>query len=146
MKRFQYISFLAILSMAIVSFSSCFQYPEGPIFTMQLPDERLKGSWLITGFTDASGNDLMSEHQNQTLVADYSHGGDRSWAEFKNNQLDRSGTYLFASHSDNIIVTFDFYDGSQKTPVQYFYTIRKLTDKEFKYIDDQGNTLTLRKY
>ena len=87
MKRFQYISFLAILVMAIVSFSSCFQYPEGPIFTMQLPDERLKGSWLITGFTDANGNDMMSEHQNQTMVADYSHGGDRSWAEFKNNQL-----------------------------------------------------------
>lgn len=80
MKRFQYISFLAILVMAIVSFSSCFQYPEGPIFTMQLPDERLKGSWLITGFTDANGNNMMSEHQNQTMVADYSHGGDRSWA------------------------------------------------------------------
>lgn len=136
--------FFGLLTLGLVT--GCFQYPEGPVFTLQLRDERLNGTWLLTEFTDEAGNNLINEHHDETLVAEYSKSGDRKWAEYKEGSLDSEGTYLFASHGDYLIITYLYYHGDVTTGIQVFYTVRKLTDHEFKYIDDKGNTLTYEKY
>jgi hypothetical protein len=139
-------SLVLLGAITVQLFTGCFQYPEGPVFTLQLRDERISGTWLLTGFTDDAGNNLLNEHQNETLVVEYSKSGDRKWAEYKDGNLVSEGTYLFAAHSDYIIITYVYLNGDVTTGVQLFYTVRRLTEKEFKYIDDKGNTLSFEKY
>jgi hypothetical protein len=133
-------------AVAISGFNGCFQYPEGPDFTLQLRDERLRGTWLLTEFTDAGGNNLISEHQNETLTVQFSRSGDRIWSEFKDGNLVNFGSYEFTYGNDYLIVFFEILNTNQTGGVQVFYTIRRLTDKELKFIDDAGNTRFYEKY
>ena len=143
-RRHVYILFLGLLS--LISFSGCFQYPEGPVFTLQLKDERLAGSWLLTEFTDTAGNNTTDEHQNEVLTVIVDRSGNRSWSQFRDGELETHATFQFADHSNYLIVEFELTDFNNQTPVQKFYDVRKLTDKEFKYVDDLGNTLDYKKY
>jgi hypothetical protein len=138
-----YIFFLGILS--LISFSGCFQYPEGPVFTLQLKDERLSGTWLLTEYTDTAGNNTIAEHQNQTLTVIVDRSGNRSWAQFNNGLLQTHATFQFAAHSNYLIVEYDVIV-PDNVALQVFYDVKKLTDKEFKYVDEKGNTLDYKKY
>jgi len=146
MKQLRHVLVLSFLIYSLMTLSGCFQYPEGPVFTLQLKDERIDGTWLLTSFIDASGNDVTAEHENETLTAVVDRSGNRTWAEFVDGSLTNYGTFLFGDHSDYVIVTYIVLEHNQTPGIQFFYTVRKLTEKEFKYIDDQGNTLDYKKY
>jgi len=145
MKHLRYAAIGLLGLLAVMSFNGCFEYPEGPVFTLQLKDERLEGTWLVKNVTDPSGADVTAEHSDETLTVVVNRSGDRAWATFKNGLIQNHGTYQYGSHSDYIIIIFDVFN-QQNTTFQVFYTIRKLTEKEFKYIDDQGYTYDLKKY
>ncbi len=135
-----------ILSIFIlVIFSGCMQYPEGPFFTLQTRDERIDGTWLVTAASDASGADLTSEYLSYTLSVRASRSGDSYWAIFISGNLYSEGGYQFASHGDQLIVIYTLFENQQGYS-QIFYDIRKLTDKEFIFVDPAGNELTLKKY
>lgn len=128
-----------------IIFSGCMQYPEGPFFTLQTRDERINGTWLVTAASDASGADITSEYPNYTISVRASRSGDSYWAFFISGNLYSEGGYQFASHGDQLIVVYTLFENVQGYS-QIFYDIRKLTDKEFIFVDPAGNELTCQKY
>lgn len=145
MKPLLTISKILLPGIVLLSLSGCFQYPEGPVFTLQTRDERLAGTWLLTSATDENGYDVISEFQNITLTVIPSRSTENSWTFFQNDSLVSHGTYLFAEHSDLIAVTYSLFNGSH-TPQQEFYDIKKLTDKYFYYTDKSSFTFHYQKY
>lgn len=129
----------------IFSLSGCFQYPEGPFFTLQTKDERIDGTWKIVHVTDASGNDVTSEFLNRTLTVVAGRSGEHLWSEFDNGILVSGGTYQFADRTDYIIILYTILNGIE-TEEQSFYTVRQLTEDKFEYIDDSGFDIELEKY
>jgi hypothetical protein len=148
MKRFLNIAKILLSFVALISFTSCFQYPEGPIFTVQTRAERLNGTWKLTSATDATGQNVLGDtsFSNTTLTAIASRSGSDEWLVFQNGNLRSTGTFEFAQHGDDIIVIYSLLDYSDVNGDQQFYQIRKLTDKYFYYIDQNGNTLHYQKY
>jgi hypothetical protein len=132
-------------AIVLLSVAGCFQYPEGPVFTLQTRDERLAGTWRLTSASDPSGADVSSEFNNITLTVIPSRSGDNSWTIFQNDSLISQGTYLFAQHGDQIVIAYSLLKGSH-TPTQEFYDIRRLTDKYFYYVDNSSFTLHYQKY
>ncbi|HYV90284.1 MAG TPA: hypothetical protein VE978_00805 [Chitinophagales bacterium] len=147
MKRFLNVAKILLPFVALISFTGCFQYPEGPVFTVQTRDERITGSWRLTSATDPFGADVSGDASfaNVTLTALVSRSGDKSWTVFQNGNLLSLGTFLFASHGDQVIVVYTLLNNVQ-TYTQEFYDIRKLTDKYFYYVDQNGYTLHYQKY
>jgi len=161
MKQRRHLFILLFGLLTLISFSGCFQYPEGPVFTLQLKDERVSGTWLLTNVTDASGADITNSpvidtiidtdtissypYQNSTLTVIVDRSGNRSWAQFHNGELQTHATFQFADHSNYLIVEYDVIVPNNVV-LQVFYDVLKLTDKEFKYIDEKGNTLDYKKY
>ncbi len=147
------VSKIALLVFFSLLWTSCFQYPEGPIFTMQTRDERLSGTWGVLRVTDPSGNDVTEEvdetgtpvYKSITLTVQVNRSGDRNWSVFKNNLVHSLGTYDYAEFGDELVVLFTFYQGAE-TYLQKFYTIRKLTSKEFIYVDDRGMEWKMGKF
>lgn len=130
----------------LFSVSGCFQYPEGPFFTLQTRDERLAGTWLLTSATDPNGNDVSSEFENITLTVIPSRSAENSWSIFKDGNLVSHGTYLFAQHGDQIIIAYSLLNNDDQVYIQEFYDIRRLTDKYFYYVDNNSYTLQYQKY
>lgn len=126
-------------SMLLFSFSSCFQYPEGPFFTLQTRDERLAGNWGIDEVFDPSGNNVTSQYEGQTLYVQVGRDS-KSLSYFKSGVLYSFGAFAFADHSDDFFVVYTTYQGQDvsKEILQITFTIRKLTDKWFTYIDNNG--------
>jgi hypothetical protein len=145
MKRLLSTAKVLLPIIVLLSVSGCFQYPEGPVFTVQTRDERLKGTWTLTSATDANGNDVISEFNSTTLTAVPSRSTANTWDVFKNGTLVSHGTYLFAEHGDQIVVAYSFINNAH-TVTQEIYDIRKLTDKYFYYVDNNSNTLHFQKY
>jgi hypothetical protein len=145
MKTFFKTATILVMLITIISVIGCFQYPDGPIFTLQTRSERLNGTWRLTSATDPSGNDATSEFQNITLTAISSRSGDNTWTIFQNGNLISLGSFLFASHGDELIVIYSLL-GNAQTYTQEFYQIQKLTDKEFNYIDQNSFELHYEKY
>lgn len=139
MKGFSFPAGVMALGLLLFSFSSCFQYPEGPIFTMMTKDERLAGNWLIDQVIDANGNDVTTQYAGQTLYVQTGRDS-KSLSYFKSGVLYSFGTYAFADHSDELIVIYTQYQGQDvsKEILQIFFTVRKLTDNWFTYIDNNG--------
>lgn len=130
---------IILFGLLLSSFSSCFQYPEGPFFTLMTRDERLAGNWQIDQVIDANGNDVTSQYAGQTLYVQANRDS-KSLSYFKANTLYSFGTYAFADHSDDFIVIYTQYEGQDvsKEIKQIFFTIRQLSDRWFTYIDDKG--------
>jgi hypothetical protein len=128
-------AFLVIIS--AVSLSGCFQFPEGPFFTMQTKDERLQGNWYIDKVLDPGGNDVTAQYINYTLFVQVSRDA-HNLSFFKDAVLDSYGTYEFADHGNDIIIVYSLVNGVDisKEIRQVYYSVRKLTDQSFKYIDD----------
>lgn len=160
MKQRRHLFILSFGLLTLISFTGCFQYPEGPVFTLQLKDERLSGTWLLTNVTDPSGADITNilvdtiigkdtislyPYQNSTLTVIVDRSGNRSWAQFRDGLLQTHATFQFADHSNYLIVEYDVIV-PDNVALQVFYDVLKLTDKEFKYIDEKGNTLDYKKY
>jgi hypothetical protein len=147
MKRFLNVAKILLPLVTLLSFSGCFQYPEGPVFTMQTRDERINGAWKLTSVTDPSGADASGDTSfaNITLTVIVSRSGDRTWSLFQDGNLKSFGTFLFAEHGDEIIVVYTVLDHLD-TYTQFFYDIRKLTDKYFYYVDQNGFTFHYQKY
>lgn len=141
------------LPLLLLLLSGCFQYPEGPFFTLQTRDERLKGTWGVLRVTDAAGNDITNAtdesgnplYTNITLTVDVGRSGERNWTVFRNSLMRSLGTFQFARYGDELVVLYTFYNGAE-TYLQKFYIIRKLTEKEFIYIDDAGLKWEMGKY
>lgn len=133
--------------------TGCFQYPEGPFFTLQTRDERLKGTWGVLQVIDPSGADVTYAtdengnplYTNITLTIEINRSGDRNWTIFQNSLMRSLGTYQFARYGDEIVVLYTFYNGAE-TYLQKFYTIRKLTEKEFIFLDQEGFRWELSKF
>jgi len=124
---------------SLISLSGCFQYPEGPIFTMQTKDERFEGTWAIDEVTDANGNNVTAEYSTYSLFVQVNR--DNKYVSFFiNNILDSYGTYSFAKYSDDLVIIYTTYGGVDvsKDVIQKFYTVRRLTDKWLYFIDDAG--------
>ena len=145
MKPLSTLAKILFLVIVLFSVSGCFQYPEGPFFTVQTRDERLGGTWRLTSASDPNGNDVMSEFANTTLTVVPSRSGDNSWSIFKDGSLISHGTYLFAQHGDQIVIAYSLLNDAQ-TYTQEFYDIRRLTDKYFYYVDNNSFTLHYQKY
>lgn len=130
---------IMIFGLLLFSFSSCFQYPEGPVFTLQTKDERIAGNWLIDQVIDANGNDVTGQYIGQTLYV-VAGRDSKSLSYFKSGVLYSFGTYAFADNSDDLIIIYTQYQGQDvsKEILQIFFTVRKLTDKWFTYIDNKG--------
>ena len=133
-----------IFGLLLFSFSSCFQYPEGPIFTMMTKDERLAGNWFIDQVISKEGQDITAAYAGQTLYV-VSGRDSKSLSYFKINDagdlsLYSFGTYEFADNSNDLIVIYTLYQGEDKTKnvLQIFFDIRKLTENWFYYIDNEG--------
>ncbi|MBK9731911.1 MAG: hypothetical protein IPO83_11610 [Chitinophagaceae bacterium] len=139
MKGFSLPLRIIVVAVLLLSFNSCMQYPEGPFFTLQTKDERLEGNWLIDKVIDANGNDVTSEYADQTLYV-VAGRDSKSLSYFKSGSLYSFGTYAFADNSDDFIVIYTQYHGMDvsKEVLQIFFTVRKLTDTWFYYIDDNG--------
>ena len=147
MKRFLNVAKIILPVVILLSLNGCFQYPEGPVFTMQTRDERINGAWKLTSVTNPSGLDATgdSSFANVTLTVVVNRSGDKSWSLFQNGILKSFGTFLFASHGDEIVIVYTLLDNIQ-TYTQVFYDIRKLTDKYFYYVDQNGYTFHYQKY
>lgn len=129
---------MVVLAWMFVSLSGCFQYPEGPVFTMMTKDERISGNWYITEVFDANGNDVTTQYAGRTLYVQADRDS-KSLSYFKDGILYSFGTYDFADYGDELIVVYSLYEGSEnKEVLQIFFTIRKLTEKKFYYIDNNG--------
>ncbi|MBX7107166.1 MAG: hypothetical protein K1X61_00830 [Chitinophagales bacterium] len=130
---------IILFGLLLFSFSSCFQYPEGPFFTLMTKDERLAGNWDIDQVIDPNGNDVTAEYAGQTLYVQVNRDS-KSLSYFKDNTLYSFGTYAFADHSDDFIVIYTLYKGTDQSKEikQIFFTIRKLSDKWFTYIDNEN--------
>ena len=148
MKRFVNVAKIILPLVTLVLFAGCFQYPEGPIFTVQTRDERITGTWKLISATDPFGMDASGDtsFKNITLTAIVSRSGDKSWTIFQNGNLISFGNFLFASHGDQIIVVYTELNNVTTNYTQEFYDIRKLTDKYFYYVDQSGYTLHYQKY
>jgi hypothetical protein len=149
MKGFPIPAKFILMGVLFFSFSSCFQYPEGPIFTVQTREERLAGNWFIDEVTDANGNDITSEYSTWTLNVEASKStSNSSFSFFKDAILYSFGTYDFAEHGDQLIIAYSEYQSENVGAdiVQKFYEIRRLTDKWFYYTDDLGNEFHWKKY
>lgn len=134
-----------LLMVTTVSFSGCFQYPDGPFFTVQTRTERINGTWRLTSVTDENGADISSEFQNITLASLVDRSGNSSWSIFQDGYLISFGTFTFAEHGNELIVVYTLLNGGQ-TDTQEFYSIQKLTDKHFNYIDLNNAELHFDKY
>ena len=147
MTRFLNVAKIILPLVTLISLSGCFQYPEGPVFTLQTRDERINGAWRLTSITNPAGLDISGDTSftNITLTTVVSRSGDKSWAIFQNGNLLSLGTFLFAEHGDQIVVVYTLLFNAQ-TYTQEFYDIRKLTDKYFYYVDQNGYTLHYQKY
>jgi hypothetical protein len=139
---------LAFIGLLLVSMSGCFQYPEGPFFTMQTRDERLSGNWAIDQVLNRDGEDITSEFADLTLFALMGKEDQNSISLFKSSILDSFGTYSFADHSDYLIIIYTTYNGVDVSSevVQKFLEVRRLTDKWLYYIDDEGFEWHWEKY
>ncbi len=137
-----------IFSFVLFSFSSCFQYPEGPVFTLQTRDERLSGNWFIDQVTDANGNDITASYQYWTLNVVASKEGLGTFSYFNNGTLYSYGTYDFADFGDQLIIAFTEYQNENVSAdaVQKFLDVLRLTDQHFYYTDDQGIEFHWEKY
>ena len=141
----RFVLFLISL-VSLFSFNSCFQYPEGPIFTLETRDERLEGTWAVISVHDAGGADITSEFTDWTLTVEVDRSGNRTWSMFINSVLSDLGTYQFTENNDYLVVIFTVLGGFEANAIQKFYTIRKLTDKEFIYIDELDREFEWKKY
>ena len=135
-----------LLTVSFISLSGCFQYPEGPIFTLETKDERFQGNWLIDQVTDPNGNDVTTQFSNITLFVQVSRDS-KNLSYFKNGILDSFGTYEFADNNNDLIIIYTEYNGVDvsKEVKQIFYSIRRLTDNWVYYIDDKGYEFHYRK-
>ncbi|MCS6916533.1 MAG: hypothetical protein RMK52_01855 [Chitinophagales bacterium] len=152
MKNIPFTLYPLLLAFLLIQ-SSCFQYPEGPFFTLQTRDERLQGTWGVSRVTDAGGSDVTNAtdeggnplYSNITLTVEVSRSGERNWSVFRNSLIRSLGTYQFARYGDELVILYTFYNGAE-TYLQKFYTIRKLTEKEFIYVDETGLKWEFRKF
>src|SRR5262249_40879841 len=70
--RIKQICFLLLLGGTILELSSCFQYPDGPIFTLTPRKYRLEGNWKISDVKDQNGVSLMNSYFLDTVAIDTS--------------------------------------------------------------------------
>ncbi len=137
-----------IIALLLFSFSGCFQYPEGPIFTLQTRDERLSGNWFIDKVTDINGSDITATYINWTLNVAQSKDGVGTFSYFMNGMLYSYGTYNFADFGDQLILAFTEYqdENVSANAIQKFLDVLRLTDQHFYYTDDQGSEFHWEKY
>lgn len=131
------LSFLLFFS--FITISGCFQYPEGPWFTLQTKDERFGGYWIIDQVIDPNGADVTVDYANYTLLIQVTRDT-KNLTLFKDGVLNSFGAYTFAEHSDDLVIIYTQYQGVDvsKEVLEKIWTIRRLTDKWLYYIDENG--------
>lgn len=120
----------AVVSMALVTFSSCGKYEEGPGISLRSKKSRVVNTWVIEKFIQ-NGVDVTS--QIVPFLGDYS-------IEFKKDDTyemlidgDRTvGKWSFDSKKENIEL---MYDGTTTKDIS---KILRLTNNEMWLVEDDG--------
>ena len=125
MKKITSILF-AVVAMALVTFSSCGKYEDGPGFSLRSKKARVAGEWVIektiyNGVETTTGFDGISIEfkKDNTYTASYL-------------GMTESGKWDFDSNKENLEFTSD---GSSTKSVE---KILRLTNKEMWLVDEEG--------
>ncbi len=129
MKKISIIMF-AVVSMALVTFSSCGKYEEGPGISLRSKKSRVVNTWVIEKYL-VNGEDLTS--QILQFLGNYS-------IEYKKDETfealvdgDReTGKWSFDSKKENLEV---MYDGTTSKELS---KILRLTNNEMWLVEDDG--------
>lgn len=129
MKKISIIMF-AVVSMALVTFSSCGKYEEGPGFSLRSKKARVVNTWVIEKFIE-NGQDITA--QILPFLGAYS-------IEFKKDETfemmmdgDReTGKWSFDSKKENLEL---MYNGSTSKEIS---KILRLTNDEMWLVEDDG--------
>ena len=121
---------LSLLAMAIVvaliSFTSCKKYDEGPTLSLKSKKARVANEWKIEyAYNIYHGRVVTQDYEGETWEFD-SKG---EFIERDNGVIDKSGTWEFISNKESLQIT-------KPNDIDY-YDILKLKDKEMWLIDNK---------
>lgn len=150
----------------LLNFTSCKKYEEGPAFSIRSKTARLTGEWTLDDL-DASRdeNDFVEivEHFDADIVCEFEKGGDFSMElngeyQYAEGTLEitgkAKGEWAWESGKESLEIEFDdnmditFKYGGQSYPNYYLplddeeFDILRLTNKELKFEDSDGNEWT----
>lgn len=110
---------VALISATILTFTSCGKYEDGPSFSLSSKKGRVINTWKIEKHFDIpTGQDHSSNDESIEFKKD----GTYIWTE---GTYSFTGTWNFASHKEDIVLTYDGYSDVDVCP------ILRLTKKEF---------------
>jgi hypothetical protein len=129
MKKISIIMF-AVVSMALVTFSSCGKYEEGPGFSLRSKKSRVVNTWVIEKYLE-NGVDLTS--QVLPFLGSYSveYKKDETF-EVLTDGMREIGKWSFDSKKENLEM---MYDGSTSKDLS---KIIRLTNDELWLVEDDG--------